>query len=581
MAWRALLSSLLLANVLLPVVSQGGGDTPAEALQLKSALTPSPILTPSTLVIHPAGHQHARRRHHPHRRRHRFRGRARGRYRPPNGSHPGAPRGKLEENHFPSLPGYLTEVELGPEDGGMWGGPDIQPEDMGEDTGSAIPPNPSDLGHIGKIDGDKLTRGGGLPRSSASQEPVHRTGPRRNKDGVLYRDQGHWPRTRVNKPRKASPGRPKLTSEKAGNLTGVPLYDHPLYDLLHNKEFVANASESLASLKELQKNRLNKIYDVYMNNSMELLMLETKLHRIGTEMMLNKDTHAELEETLERYRYLMNSMRIDASKEIQSCLKDIHFQSDQVMEDIQKDVNKTSEFKHFVADQLEEVCEYLKTDEKMTIHDLQEGLVQKDEEIARLQQQIYDLKKENSHLRVESEGFHTLTKALSSLQHDSERTQETLQIMEKQLSSVKKVVSTIGYPYQQVTFEWKLYPFDYDTTWNGCRGPQYVQLSGYDFGHGKYVGVVLCSPSKYKIFLSDDLQKKFLNIGDRTGNGEDHCEFVRSYRKARFVSDHVGPTTEIDGFGRAQWGVRPYRRKIGLSHGYRSPKWYDCGIAIP
>ena len=60
---------------------------------------------------------------------------------------------------------------------------------------------------------------------------------------------------------------------------------------------------------------------------------------------------------------------------------------------------------------------------------------------------------------------------------------------------------------------------------NGCKdGKKYVRLNTYS--SGKIVGVVLCSPTRYKIYLSESLSEEFLDLSDKFGYGEDHCEFV-------------------------------------------------------
>lgn len=68
------------------------------------------------------------------------------------------------------------------------------------------------------------------------------------------------------------------------------------------------------------------------------------------------------------------------------------------------------------------------------------------------------------------------------------------------------------------------YNFRYDDNWNDCHGDRYVRRSGHTFA--KYVGVILCSEEKYKIFLADHLKGLFQNVADGNGDGRDHCEFV-------------------------------------------------------
>ncbi|GFN87703.1 lipoxygenase homology domain-containing protein 1, partial [Plakobranchus ocellatus] len=71
---------------------------------------------------------------------------------------------------------------------------------------------------------------------------------------------------------------------------------------------------------------------------------------------------------------------------------------------------------------------------------------------------------------------------------------------------------------------WVPLKFDYDVSRTSCFGEQYVRRISYKQVH--FVGVVLCSHERYKIFLSKSRHTKFLDVGDGKGLGEDHCEFV-------------------------------------------------------
>jgi hypothetical protein len=67
-----------------------------------------------------------------------------------------------------------------------------------------------------------------------------------------------------------------------------------------------------------------------------------------------------------------------------------------------------------------------------------------------------------------------------------------------------------------------------------CFGDKkYVKKTGYKVG--VYVGVVLCSPTRYKIYLSDSLNETFLDIGDNIQSGEDHCEFVGATQQSNIT----------------------------------------------
>ncbi|KAH9519115.1 hypothetical protein Btru_074781 [Bulinus truncatus] len=79
--------------------------------------------------------------------------------------------------------------------------------------------------------------------------------------------------------------------------------------------------------------------------------------------------------------------------------------------------------------------------------------------------------------------------------------------------------------------EWLPLTFEYDVSKTECHGQQYVKR--LKFKNAKLVGVVLCSPTRYKIFLSNSLHSKFMNVGDIQGLGEDHCEFVGAAERSQ------------------------------------------------
>ena len=73
--------------------------------------------------------------------------------------------------------------------------------------------------------------------------------------------------------------------------------------------------------------------------------------------------------------------------------------------------------------------------------------------------------------------------------------------------------------------EWVEYDFKHTLGHSSCYGGEkYIKKT--QFKVGKYVGVLLCSSERYKIFLSNDIEETFLDIGDSKKFGEDHCEFV-------------------------------------------------------
>ncbi|MSP16199.1 MAG: choice-of-anchor D domain-containing protein [Myxococcales bacterium] len=124
------------------------------------------------------------------------------------------------------------------------------------------------------------------------------------------------------------------------------------------------------------------------------------------------------------------------------------------------------------------------------------------------------------------------------------------------------------------TTAWTQYDFSYYNWKVGCTGLRYVRRTSYSTG--RYVGVVLCSPTRYKIFLSDDLAGTFYSIGDGCGSGEDHCEFVGGVHSAMSVA-YTSP--DSPGYTRCSEGQTPSFGRI--RDPYWVPAWSECSISIP
>ncbi|XP_073792302.1 ABI family, member 3 (NESH) binding protein b isoform X15 [Danio rerio] len=124
---------------------------------------------------------------------------------------------------------------------------------------------------------------------------------------------------------------------------------------------------------------------------------------------------------------------------------------------------------------------------------------------------------------------------------------------------------------------WTQFPFKTDS-YSECNGKQYVKRTWYR----KFVGVQLCNSLRYKIYLSDSLNGKFHNIGDQTGFGEDHCQFVDS-----FLDGRTGTQLPADqlpsrpGFYRAMRQEPVHFGQIGGNSHVNYVAWYECGTPIP
>lgn len=124
---------------------------------------------------------------------------------------------------------------------------------------------------------------------------------------------------------------------------------------------------------------------------------------------------------------------------------------------------------------------------------------------------------------------------------------------------------------------WTQFPFKTDA-YSECNGKQYVKRTWYR----KFVGIQLCNSLRYKIYLSDSLNGKFYNIGDQTGHGEDHCQFVDS-----FLDGRTGTQMSADqlpgrpGFYRAMRQEPVSFGEIGGKSHVTYVGWYECGTPIP
>lgn len=165
----------------------------------------------------------------------------------------------------------------------------------------------------------------------------------------------------------------------------------------------------------------------------------------------------------------------------------------------------------------------------------------------------------------------------------------TVQIMDiKQTSMARNVVKnelTMKYLYIQQKLEsgdWMQYNFSYNSVKNSCNKLQYVRQNNICSGSiGKFVGVILCSEDRYKIFLGNSLEDEFLDIADEHGHGQDHCQFVGGESESLAIVEKefsFFPTTKA--YIRAEWGEEPRQGSISP---ILTPvtSWYECGVKIP
>uniref|UniRef100_A0A8C7LTM3 ABI family, member 3 (NESH) binding protein a n=1 Tax=Oncorhynchus mykiss TaxID=8022 RepID=A0A8C7LTM3_ONCMY len=124
---------------------------------------------------------------------------------------------------------------------------------------------------------------------------------------------------------------------------------------------------------------------------------------------------------------------------------------------------------------------------------------------------------------------------------------------------------------------WTQFPFKADS-YSECNGKQYVKRTWYR----KFVGIQLCNSLRYKIYMSDSLNGKFYNIGDQTGHGEDHCQFVDSFLDGRTGSQLLADQLPSrSGFYRAMRQEPVNFGQIGGNSHATYVGWYECGTPIP
>ncbi|XP_037136793.1 target of Nesh-SH3 isoform X4 [Syngnathus acus] len=124
---------------------------------------------------------------------------------------------------------------------------------------------------------------------------------------------------------------------------------------------------------------------------------------------------------------------------------------------------------------------------------------------------------------------------------------------------------------------WTQFPFKTDG-YSECNGKQYIKRTWYR----KFVGIQLCNSLRYKIYLSDSLNGKFYNIGDQSGYGEDHCQFVDSFLDGRtgtqLFAHQLPPRL---GYFRALRQEPVGFGEIGGKSHVTYVGWYECGTPIP
>ncbi|KAL4225449.1 Fibronectin type 3 domain [Mactra antiquata] len=177
--------------------------------------------------------------------------------------------------------------------------------------------------------------------------------------------------------------------------------------------------------------------------------------------------------------------------------------------------------------------------------------------------------------------FHNISESLESVYRKNTLLNDRSEQLHNNIIHLEDKVKSIERAMREAALEnneWAPYNFNHTYDCSGCDGGEkFVKKTGYNVG--MYVGVVLCSSTRYKIYLSDSLHEMFLNIADIRGFGKDHCEFVGGLRNDSIALNRDYPPEKTIGYKRADWGQIPVK---GLfSFFFSTPSWYECGVTIP
>ncbi len=113
---------------------------------------------------------------------------------------------------------------------------------------------------------------------------------------------------------------------------------------------------------------------------------------------------------------------------------------------------------------------------------------------------------------------------------------------------------------------------------NGCPGgTEYIKQS--DFNPLLYVGAMLCSADRYKLFLAFSPGGPYYEIGDGSDNGQDHCELIGGTNTTGIGTLENSPSGER-GFFRQHLG-EDFQFETPTTAGWWRTDWYECGISIP
>lgn len=146
---------------------------------------------------------------------------------------------------------------------------------------------------------------------------------------------------------------------------------------------------------------------------------------------------------------------------------------------------------------------------------------------------------------------------------------------------------------QTASSKWEASNFQLPPNLGTCSGARYIKFSA---SQQKYVGVVLCTAKKYKLFLAAAKTGPFLELADGSGHGQDHCELINP--KFTIPNDdeitsggcsncNVADAGQVSPphsqyYSRANFGEAfEIKNNSGQWSGEYSNRALSCGVSIP
>ncbi|BFZ16267.1 hypothetical protein BsWGS_19306 [Bradybaena similaris] len=315
-----------------------------------------------------------------------------------------------------------------------------------------------------------------------------------------------------------------------------------LYEVKKNitsEPLTVSAIEVEEQSKKLKK--LERLVGVY-QQSLDRYRNETKQE--------NREVRDSLEKEANAMKVMMKTLQSDVTTTLSS---EISRQNNTIMNRIQE---ITDLFRQY-----DENLIVLQLDMSNAMKTLSNMASRADRDMEKVQQELNQLAERQRNFRKRLEH---LDQSQGSLAHD--------------LNTTVNEVASLKMDVRLSLDEWIPYKFEFDPSRTECFGDQYVKRTKYS--KARFVGVVLCTSKRYKIFLSTSLQSKFLNIGDSNGMGHDHCEFVGGTGSSLVtLSEHKSTYEAVQGFSRNDWGDKPILSHLNSIR--PTARWYECGVDIP